>query len=327
MIKTKSTNRLRAKKGFTLVELITVVIILGLLVAVGGRYIIYSIDAKKYNETLERLIIIRNAIVGDANLVVLGNRADLGYFENNYSFPAAEAGNTVPIAALRDYLPPIPELDTLGRAEAYKQDAWGNNFEYLPSVAQTFGGTTYNYVRIKSFGANGTNVVTGDALDEDIEVLIRRDLYLTTMVKANIMDARGVILRGVPNRATMTGAPWTHQVYVMRLENAAGATRFGTDSAGVNQIYYFQGLFSSRDDSSSNPVNWINHPIPAGFYRMHVWPTNGSAASAQGIRDHRNDLSGSNVDLSQPVIIYPKDPAAVNFLEFRFPGQVDATEL
>jgi len=331
LLSRKRIMKAKSTKGFTLVELVAVVVILGLMISVGGRYVQFAVDAKKYNETVAKLVTIRNAIVGDDRLVVLGNRADMGYFENNYSFPAAGAGNTVPTVTLRDFLPPVPELETAAQASTYQVDAWGTPIFYDDSVQITFGAgataSNYFYVRIMSLGANGTNVVTGDALDEDLEILIRRDHYLDNMVKSNVMDSNGTIMRGYPNRAALTPAG-NHQIRIVRLENAAGATQFGTDQAGASRLYYFQGLFSSQDDVDGNPLNWTSNSVPAGFYRMHVWPTNGaSGADARGSIDHRNDLSGSNADLAQVVVVYPKDPEAVNFLEFRLPGAVDADEL
>jgi prepilin-type N-terminal cleavage/methylation domain-containing protein len=325
----RKSSHVSRQSGFTLIELVLVITIISIVVAVGSRYTRYAVDAKKFKATIEKLTTIKRALVGDERLVVLGNRADMGYFENNYSFPAPENVDEVPTTALRPYLPPVPELDTLSQCESYKRDAWDQLIDYQVSVnrAALDGAVSYDYVQIIAYGANGPGPGT-TVFDEDIEILIRRDLFTENFFIANIMDNNGVILRGCPNRVfgSIDGSPGRHQIFRMRLENAAGTVQYGTDQAGASRIYYYQGIFSSRDDSG----NVASHPIPAGFYRMHVWPTDGTGNSGNwppGVRDHRDDLSGANVDIALPIVIYPKDPLSVNAIEFRLPGEVDTGEL
>lgn len=326
----------RSRSGFTLIELVLVVTIIAIVLTVGSRYTRYAVDAKKFNATIEKLTAIKRALVGDERLVVLGNRADMGYFENNYSFPAPENGDEVPTTALAPYLPPVPELDSLSRCESYKYDEWGQLINYQVSVNRPAiigsGGQAYDFVQIRAYGANGAGAGT-TVFDEDIEILIRQDLFTENLLIANITDNNGVIMRGCPNRAIggIDGSPGNHQIFRMRLENAGGAVQFGTDQAGASLIYYFQGIFTSRDDSDITvPIVWPSNPIPAGLYRMHVWPTDGTAAGANwapGVIDHKDDLSGSNADIALPVVIYPKDPVAINAIEFRLPGAIDTDEL
>jgi len=330
----KSSNNLLylRKTGFTLIEMILIITIIAIVMAVGSRYIHYAADAKKYYSSMHKLTTIKRAIVGDERLVTLGNRADMGYFENNYAFPGAEVGNTVPTAALRDYFSPVPELDTLLQCESYKYDDFGQLFNYQIGVARAFPGSNYDYVQIQAAMADGVfGGVPATVFGEDIEILIRQDLFEENLINANIMDHNGVVLRGCPNRtvpAGITGAPWQHQIFRMNLEDNTGAVEYGTGQADPRKIFYYQGLFTSRDDTDIiAPIVWPSNPIPAGFYRMHVWPTNGSGASAAGLINHRDDLSGSNSEISKVVVIYPKDPESVNFLDFRLPGAVDVDEL
>lgn len=323
----------RLCSGFTLIELVLVITIIAIVLTVGSRYTRYAVDAKKFNATIEKLTTIKRAIVGDERLVVLGNRADMGYFENNYSFPAPENADEVPTTALRPYLPPVAELDSLNQCDSYKYDEWGQLINYQVSVNRPAiigsGEPPYDFVQIRAYGANGAGA-GATVFDEDIEILIREDLYTENLLIANITDNNGVIMRGCPNRAIVgiDGSPGRHQIFLVRLENAAGTVQYGTSQAGASLIYYFQGIFTSRDDTGAPP--WTSNPIPAGFYRMHVWPTDGTAAGANwppGVIDHRDDLSGSNPDIALPIVIYPKDPEAINAIDFRLPGAVDTNEL
>ena len=107
------------RTGFTLLEVILVIMIIAVLFVVGARYTVYAIDSKKYTRTLEKMVTIKHAIVGDERLNNLGVRPDFGYFERFAAFPAAEGGNSVPTTALAEYLPPTPDTNSY---DPYKVD-------------------------------------------------------------------------------------------------------------------------------------------------------------------------------------------------------------
>ena len=118
------------------------------------------------------------------------------------------------------------------------------------------------------------------------------------------MDKNGTILRGVPNTNAYDGAPWEHQIASLELRDTSGVVRYATNIGGANNIFYFQGLFSSRDDTSLG--SFIDHPFGAGFYVLRVNLTIGGVNNAAGIFDHRDDLGLNRNYIEQGIIIILK---------------------
>ena len=308
-------------KGFTLLEIILVILIVAVIFIVGARYTVYAIDAKKYTRTLEKMVTIKRAIVGDERLNNLGMRPDFGYFERFAAFPAAEGGSSVPTTALTSYLPPTPDTSSY---DPYKVDEWGNAFYYTTS-GDDIPGTSYDTVEIKCWGKDGQDdsVTTPPTVfDADFHVLIRKNLYESNTVLMNIMDANGTILRGFANPLGQLwgAAGYDHQIYRVFVSRIGAAVETYDTNAGT--ILYAPNLVHL----SGNGLFQINN-VTSGLYLFHVYPTTGAGANVNGIYDHRDDLSGSNDGVCQVVPIYPKDPSTPNFVEFRLHGVVDKTQL
>ncbi len=322
----------RCKKGFTLIELVLVIVVIGLITAIGGRYLLFSKEAAKYELSVKKMMTIRRAIVGDERIRCLGEVVEMGYFGDNYAFPPGEGSSNdeIPTVALEEYLPPLAQKASLSVNEYYKYDAWGNNFIYNDNYSYDFDGAgaepSYDTVRILCYGADGAAGDGTSPFDSDFHLLIIKNLYESNLVKMNIMDKNGVILRGVPNTPGTSGTPWNHQIAIVGLLDSGGGVKFATNLSGASIFYYYQGLFSSRDDMDSNSTNWHINPIPAGIYTANVYASNGGGNNAGGIYDHRDDLiSGKNL-VNFGVKVLPKKPDSMNFIEIRFPGEVDINE-
>jgi len=298
--------------GFTLFELILVILIIAVIFIVGARYTVYAVDAKKYTRTVDKMITIKRAIIGDERLNNLGLKPDFGYFERFAAFPAAEAGNTVPTTALADFFPPTPYTSSY---DPYKVDEWGNDF-YYATTGTNIPGTTYDTVEIKSWGKDGADdsVTTPPTIfDAEFHILIRKDLYESNHVFLNVMDINGTILRGYSNPFGQSwgAAGYDHQIYRVYVTRINGAETYDTNTATIT---YDKGLFEITG-------------ITCGLFLFHVYPTTGGSTNVNGWFDHRNDLSGGEAGVCQVVPIYPKDPNTPNFVEFRLPGVVDKDEL
>ena len=327
-------------KAFTLLELLIVIIVMSIIIVIGGRSQAFSIDAKKYSETVEKLRIIKRALVGDERLVNRGTSADFGYFERYAAWPAGEGGssNEVPTTALADYLPPMPKTSGY---DYYKVDAWGNNFVYTPNTATFVSDDTTKYsgVQIISYGRDGASGASQTIFDIDTQILIRKDLYESNLVVMNVMDNIGNILRGYPwmhegsgTNIDASAITTNHQIYRVQMLNVNNTVVLDTEivlSSPANSAccFYSQGLFSNRFPLTSSPTYF--NGIKCGIYKVRVYPTDPGLGgnSKYGAYDHTNDLAFDLQYVEQIVPIYPKDPLSPNFFEFRFSGKVDLREL
>ena len=338
----KYTKRRCLQTGFTFIEMVLVIVILSIIGILGMRHTGYAKDANRYKETLNKIIVIKRAIVGDERLNNLGVQADMGYFETNYDFPPDDGSghpdgtaNRIPTDSLAAYLPPLP---TTANYNPYTVDAWGNSLEYSTNVnvIAKYGYTdgfvddsniAYRYVEIKCLGKDGvaTTATTPNIFNTDFHILIREDLYDENLMIMNTMDKNGVILRGPDGTAT------DHQICNVDIRNIdTGIVKYQVGGAVNKRIAYGQGFFSMPDvvkDIAGNLDANVSE-ILSGKYIFRVSPANGVGGTTNGSQDHRGSLIGGAVNsIDIPITIYPKDPDNPNFIEIRFPGAVDIDKL
>ena len=82
--------------GFSLFELVVVIIIIGILSAVGIRSITSSSHNAKVQETLREMDALAKAFIGDPALVENGVRTDYGFVGDCGVFPAIPVDNSIP---------------------------------------------------------------------------------------------------------------------------------------------------------------------------------------------------------------------------------------
>lgn len=302
--------------AFTLLELLLVMVIIAIIMVVGTRTQTYSEDAKRYTETLAKMRIIRDALIGNPELSLLGQRTHFGYVGYMQEFPAAAATNKVPDGGfgagapdLNEFLPPVA---TPSSYSYYQKDAWGNDFYYNVGASD---------VTLTCYGKDGVDDTTDTGttiFDYDMSITVTRSLYENNALFINVMDANGTVLRG-------SAAPYDHQIKQLDLVCMRGVRIASTDTgsgllpsidsdaASLETISYEKGLFSVSN-------------IPVGQYLLYVHVANGSGGDG-GVSDHTQDLLGSENYAVHHVTVYPKGPTLPNFVEIRLPGKVDATKL
>lgn len=332
------------QKGFTLLEILIVIIVVSIIFVVGANTRTYQVDAKKYKETIEKLRVIQRALGGDDRLFNEGMRADFGYYGAFRSWPAPAdlngdgTASELPISVLDDFLPPMPSAASYNY---YTQDAWGNYFTYQVDVdtpVQYGGGSsTYKGIEVRSNAQDAVVGVSKTIFDSDVRILLRKDLFEDNLVYISVLDSLGVSLRGMPfvnpnSAAAIPAAAQTdvHQIYRVVLLDLAGNVVLDTESfyssiGSPQSLFYSQSLFLNRFPYKK-PFTFSNL-IGCGYYKLRVYPSfGGSGSKREGAFDHRDDLSDNNNYLEQIVPIYPKDPLAPNYLVFKFPGRLDLTE-
>jgi len=75
------------QNGYTLIEMVMVIIIIGILAAIAFRYLGTTMDAARTEETLAEMEQLAHAIAGNPALVSGGSRADFGYVGDVGSLP------------------------------------------------------------------------------------------------------------------------------------------------------------------------------------------------------------------------------------------------
>lgn len=134
------------EKGFTLLEIMVVMVILGLLVAIVGPNVIDKLGEGKVGSTKIQL---RN----------IGNALDF-YKVDNFSYPSTEQGLESLVSKPSGY-PEPKNWNPNGYMPSMPKDPWDNEFQYL---SPGLGGPYDLY----SFGADGKE--GGEGEDADISI-------------------------------------------------------------------------------------------------------------------------------------------------------------
>lgn len=159
---------IKKQNGFTLIEVIIVVVIAGILASVALRSAITLSDTAKVEETKQELKALAIAMVGNPALENNGVRSDFGYVGDVGAMPPdLDALNSNP-GSYATWKGPYIENDFTQKIDDYKRDAW--NADYVYGGANiTSTGSGSNIVRTLGKSADDftLNQVNGVVLDLD----------------------------------------------------------------------------------------------------------------------------------------------------------------
>jgi prepilin-type N-terminal cleavage/methylation domain-containing protein len=279
-----------SKKGFTLVELITVMIICSVLLYVGTRSVSNYIDQERFQKTVVEMEQIQKALFGDEATVTLGKRAEFGYWGDNAAWPA----NGAALSALEPYM----DVEA-ARSGEITTDAWGNTY-IVASAASTW--------TLSSRGKGGA--VGGIEEYADIDLVIDKDDWENNIVAIYVQDSRGTLLLGADD----SNPPYLsngHLAAVRFNEHGGGSLTWHKNSAGLTHV---NGFFYGTS-------------INAGPCSVVVTIANGDGSGGPGnpyYGDHydwRNELTGGVDTYQQSFVIYPiGDSGKPNVLTIKLPG-------
>ncbi len=141
-------TRQREPSGFTLVELVMVIALLGIVAAVAVPKLSSVLDEAKRSATQAEMMALRRAIIGDDSSVSAGHPVSRGYEGDVAALPSSLADLvTKPggVAAWDRYTQTGwngPYVDSGG---GYATDAWGNAYTYNSgqrTITSSAGGGT-----------------------------------------------------------------------------------------------------------------------------------------------------------------------------------------
>ena len=158
-------KRLCNSRGFTLIELVMVIIIMGILAAVATINFSSMMDTARYEAAKAELEGLARAIAGNPDLYDNGRRSDFGYVGDIGALPAnLDALVTNP--GYGTWRGPYIKGDFV--STDFKSDPWGINFQIIGTTLRSTGsGTNIDKLFAPSSIALLTNTITGVLLDAD----------------------------------------------------------------------------------------------------------------------------------------------------------------
>ncbi len=135
--------RIRPNSGYSLVEIIVVIIILGIIASVAVSSLKNIDDITKIEQTKMLLQKLGNAVAGDPNLISGGIRTDYGYVGDIGSLPASLDNLVTNPGSYATWKGPYIKDDfSTGSGDSeYDNDTWGKALVYSGGVTITSNGS------------------------------------------------------------------------------------------------------------------------------------------------------------------------------------------
>lgn len=120
------------EQGYTLIELVLVILILGIMAAIAMKSLGQASDAVRTEETRQELTRIAHAIAGNPNLVSGGTRTDYGYVGDVGSLPASLNNLNINPGGYSTWQGPYLYDPVTGGSPTtdFSRDAWGEPYQF-----------------------------------------------------------------------------------------------------------------------------------------------------------------------------------------------------
>lgn len=172
--KMKRHNPQQFAPGFTLFELVVVIIIIGILSTIGMRALNRTVENRKYLATKQEMELLKEAIVGNPDIKEAGMQIDYGYVGDTGQMPSS-LGDLVTNPGVTGWNGPYINIDLQEDPNGYKKDAWGDAYTYDPGtvsgtpqltsdgngdsftldIAQSYNAIIKNTIRTRIYNVDG----------------------------------------------------------------------------------------------------------------------------------------------------------------------------
>jgi len=157
-------KKLKSESGFTLIEIVIMIVIVGIITAVAVIKMSASLDTTKYESTKSEMDELAYAIAGNPALITNGARADFGYVGDVGSLPPnldALVQNPGGYGTWNG-----PYIDRGANTDDFKKDGWGVNYTYTDTLIRSTGsGSNIDKIYAPNRGDLLSNTVTGYVVD------------------------------------------------------------------------------------------------------------------------------------------------------------------
>ena len=228
-METTLSSQFKSQRGFTMIELLMVILLIGALSGLSLTAFDSSIDEARFDETVNEMRALRAALVGDTDLKNNGQRSSFGYLGDIGGVPTNAQGL---VALLTNPGLPVWNVDTSirfglgwkgpymegsGLLSSLTQDAWGRSYIYRADTSP---------ITLTSLGADG--LIGGTGFNQDITIQIP-----TTLVTGVV---HGFI--------SQDGSPYTGTAVVELNAPVAGAATVTSTNvvAGTNGYFSFSNV-------------------------------------------------------------------------------------
>ncbi len=154
---------LRHQDGFTLIEIVLVVIILGILATIATLNFSSTLESVKQEATMAEMQAIANAITGNPSVIANGARADFGYIGDNGALPPnLDALVINPGYATWDG----PYIEPGIYSDDFKKDGWNSIYVYTDTLIRSVGsGASIDKVIASNSSSLLSNTIQGFVAD------------------------------------------------------------------------------------------------------------------------------------------------------------------
>jgi len=136
--------KISSEKGFTLIEVLLVIIVIGIMAAVAFKSMDVALDNSRWDATTQEMEKVSWAIAGNPDLFANGVRSDFGYVGDVGSLPPNLDALVTNPGGYATWRGPYIRNDFNQNPNDFKTDGWGNLYTYTGGVSIASGGSGGN---------------------------------------------------------------------------------------------------------------------------------------------------------------------------------------